>query len=375
MGSKPSPISELKRAVSPIAEIIEEAREGRMFILVDAEDRENEGDLIIPAQFATPAQVNFMAKHGRGLICLALTPERSRELGLEPMAPRNQARLGTAFTVSIEAKEGISTGISAADRARTIAVAIDGSKGADEIVSPGHVFPLMAREGGVLVRAGHTEASVDISRAAGLNPSAVICEIMNDDGTMARLPELVAFAQFHNLKIGAIDDLIAYRRANDRFLDVLHDGAFETNVGSGFRLVVFRNRLDGVEHAALVKGEVKADQATLVRVHRTDFAADVMGGYGDRAGLVDKALAEIEAEGAGVLVILRDLVPNAISRRLAGKPAELEADDELRVIGLGSQILRELGVGRMVVLGNTPQKLVGLEGYGLSIDGWRGFKS
>ena len=375
MGSKPSPISELKRAVSPIAEIIEEAREGRMFILVDAEDRENEGDLIIPAQFATPAQVNFMAKFGRGLICLALTAERSRELGLEPMAPRNQARLGTAFTVSIEAKEGISTGISAADRARTIAVAIDGSKGADEIVSPGHVFPLMAREGGVLVRAGHTEASVDISRAAGLNPSAVICEIMNDDGTMARLPELVAFAQFHNLKIGAIDDLIAYRRANDRFLDVLHEGAFDTSVGTGFRLVVFRNRLDGVEHAALVKGEIKADQATLVRVHRTDFAADVLGGYGDRAGLVDRALAEIEAEGAGVLVILRDLVPNAISRRLAGKPAELETDDELRVIGLGSQILRELGVGRMVVLGNTPQKLVGLEGYGLSIDGWRGFKS
>jgi 3,4-dihydroxy 2-butanone 4-phosphate synthase/GTP cyclohydrolase II len=373
--AQPSPISELKRAVSPIAEIIEEAREGRMFILVDAEDRENEGDLIIPAQFATPAQVNFMAKHGRGLICLALTAERSRELGLEPMAPRNQARLGTAFTVSIEAKEGISTGISAADRARTIAVAIDGSKGADEIVSPGHVFPLMAREGGVLVRAGHTEASVDISRAAGLNPSAVICEIMNDDGTMARLPELVAFAQFHNLKIGAIDDLIAYRRANDRFVDLLHDGAFETSVGSGFRIVVFRNRLDGVEHAALVKGEIKADQPTLVRVHRTDFAADVMGGYGDRAGLVDKALAEIDAEGSGVLVILRDLVPNAISRRLAGKPAEFEADDELRVIGLGSQILRELGVGRMVVLGNTPQKLVGLEGYGLSIDGWRGFKS
>jgi 3,4-dihydroxy 2-butanone 4-phosphate synthase/GTP cyclohydrolase II len=375
MAAQPSPISELKRAVSPIAEIIEEAREGRMFILVDAEDRENEGDLIIPAQFATPAQVNFMAKHGRGLICLALTAERSRELGLEPMAPRNQARLGTAFTVSIEAKEGISTGISAADRARTIAVAIDGSKGADDIVSPGHVFPLMAREGGVLVRAGHTEASVDISRAAGLNPSAVICEIMNDDGTMARLPELVAFAQFHNLKIGAIDDLIAYRRANDRFLDVLHEGAFETSVGSGFRIVVFRNRLDCVEHAALVKGEIKAEEPTLVRVHRTDFAADVIGGYGDRAGLVNRALGEIDAEGAGVLVILRDLVPNAISRRLKGEPAELEADDELRVIGLGSQILRELGVGRMIVLGNTPQKLVGLEGYGLSIDGWRGFKS
>jgi len=373
MAAKPSPLSEMKRAISPIAEIIEEAREGRMFILVDAEDRENEGDLIIPAQFATPAQVNFMAKHGRGLICLALTAERTRALGLEPMAPRNQARLGTAFTVSIEAKEGISTGISAADRALTIATAIDASKGADDIVSPGHVFPLMARDGGVLVRAGHTEASVDISRAAGLNASAVICEIMNDDGTMARLPELIAFAQFHNLKIGAIDDLIAYRRANDRFIDKLHEGAFETRVGDGFRLVVFRNRLDGVEHAALVKGEIKPDTPTLVRVHRIDFAADVMGGYGARAGMIDRALAEIESEGAGVLVLLRDLVPDALSRRLKGEPPEQETDDALRVIGIGSQILRELGVGRMIALSDNPQKLIGLEGYGLSIDGWRGF--
>jgi 3,4-dihydroxy 2-butanone 4-phosphate synthase / GTP cyclohydrolase II len=374
MAAKPSPISEFKRAISPVPEIIEEAREGRMFILVDAEDRENEGDLVIPAQFATPAAVNFMAKHGRGLICLALTNERARELGLEPMARRNQTKLGTAFTVSIEAKEGISTGISAADRARTIAVAIDPTKGADDIVSPGHVFPLMAREGGVLVRAGHTEASIDIARQAGLNPSAVICEIMNDDGTMARLPELVAFAQFHGLKIGAIDDLIAYRSENDRFVQKLHEGAFETRAGSGFRLAVFHNKLDGVEHAALIKGEIKADKPTLVRVHRIDFAADVMGGYGARAGLVDKALQEIEAEGAGVLVLLRDLVPDAISRRLKGEPAEREAEDELRVVGIGSQILRELGVGRMIVLANAPQKVVGLEGYGLSIDGWRGFR-
>jgi 3,4-dihydroxy 2-butanone 4-phosphate synthase/GTP cyclohydrolase II len=374
MAAKPSPIAEFKRAISPIPEIIEEAREGRMFILVDEEDRENEGDLVIPAQFATPAAVNFMAKHGRGLICLALTAERTRQLGLEPMAPRNQARTGTAFTVSIEAKEGVSTGISAADRARTIAVAIDAGKGADDIVSPGHVFPLMARDGGVLVRAGHTEASIDIARQAGLNPSAVICEIMNDDGSMARLPELVAFAQFHNLKIGAIEDLIAYRRLNDRYVDKLHEGAFETRAGKGFRLVVFRNRLDGVEHAALVKGEISADKPTLVRVHRIDFAADVMGGYGARAGMVDKALEEIDAEGAGVLVLLRDLVPNAISRRLKGERPEPEADDELRVIGIGSQILRELGVGRMIVLANAPQKLVGLEGYGLAIDGWRGFK-
>ncbi len=375
MTSKLSPVEDLKRAISPIPEIIEEAREGRMFILVDAEDRENEGDLIIPAQFATPAQVNFMAKHGRGLICLAMTAERTRILGLEPMAPRNQTRLGTAFTVSIEAKEGISTGISAADRALTIAVAIDATKGADDIVSPGHVFPLMARDGGVLVRAGHTEASVDIARAAGLNPSAVICEIMNDDGTMARLPELIAFAQFHNLKIGAIDDLIAYRRAHERYIEKLQELPFQTKIGSSFRLSLFRNRIDGVEHVALVKGEIKADEPTLVRVHRIDFAADVIGGYGERATMIDRALAEIDKEGKGVLVLLRDLVPNAISRRLKGEPPEQEADDELRVIGIGSQILRELGVGRIIALSNTPQRLVGLEGYGLSIDGWRGFKS
>jgi 3,4-dihydroxy 2-butanone 4-phosphate synthase/GTP cyclohydrolase II len=375
MAGKPSPISEFKRAISPIPEIIEEAREGRMFILIDEEDRENEGDLVIPAQFATPAQVNFMAKHGRGLICLALTPERAEALGLDPMTPHNQTRMGTAFTVSIEAREGVSTGISAHDRALTIATAIDPTKDRRDIVSPGHVFPLTAREGGTLVRAGHTEASVDISRAAGLNPSAVICEIMNDDGTMARLPELVAFAQFHNLKIGAIDELIAYRRVQERLVEKIVETPFEVRGGKGFKLVVFRNKLDGVEHAALVKGEIAADKSTLVRVHRIDFAADVMGGYGARAGLIDRAVAEIEAEGAGVVVLLRDLVPDALSRRLSGEPLEFEEDDMRRVIGLGSQILRELGVGRMTVLAGAPQKLVGLEGYGLSVDGWRGFKS
>jgi len=373
MAAKPSPVDDLKRAISPIPEIIEEAREGRMFILVDEEDRENEGDLIIPAQFATPAQVNFMAKHGRGLICLALTPERAETLGLDPMTPRNQTRMGTAFTVSIEAREGVSTGISAHDRAHTIATAIDPTKDRRDIVSPGHVFPLTAREGGVLVRAGHTEASVDIARQAGLNPSAVICEIMNDDGTMARLPELIAFAQFHNLKIGAIDELIAYRRVHERLVEKVAEAPFEVRGGKGFRLVVFRNKLDGVEHAALVKGEISADKPTLVRVHRVDFAADVMGGYGARAGMVDRAVAAIEAEGGGVVVLLRDLVPDALSRRLSGQPLEIEEDDIRRVIGVGSQILRELGVGRMTVLG-APQRLVGLEGYGLSVDGWRSFK-
>ena len=374
MTAKPSPIDELKRAISPIAEIIEEAREGRMFILVDEEDRENEGDLVIPAQFATPEKVNFMARYGRGLICLALTPDRTEALGLDPMTPRNQTRMGTAFTVSIEAREGVSTGISAHDRALTIATAIDPTKDRRDIVSPGHVFPLTARDGGTLVRAGHTEASVDISRAAGLNPSAVICEIMNDDGTMARLPELIAFAQFHNLKIGAIDELIAYRRVNERLVEKVAETPFATRTGTNFKLVVFRNKLDGVEHAALLKGAISADEPTLVRVHRIDFAADVMGGYGGRAGLIDRAIAEIEAEGAGVVVLLRDLVPDVISRRLSGEPLEFEADDIRRVIGLGSQILRELGVGRMTVLG-APQKLVGLDGYGLTIDGWREFTS
>ncbi|MGQ0534199.1 MAG: 3,4-dihydroxy-2-butanone-4-phosphate synthase [Caulobacteraceae bacterium] len=374
MAAKPSPIDELKRAISPIPEIIEEARQGRMFILVDEEDRENEGDLVIPAQFATPEKVNFMARFGRGLICLALTPERTEALGLDPMTPRNQTRMGTAFTVSIEAREGVSTGISAHDRAHTIATAIDPTKNRSDVVSPGHVFPLTAREGGVLLRAGHTEASVDIARAAGLNPSAVICEIMNDDGAMARLPELVAFAQFHNLKIGAIDELIAYRRVNERLVEQVAETPFDTKAGKGFKLVVFRNKLDGVEHAALVKGDIRAEKPTLVRVHRIDFAADVMGGYGERAGLIDRAVAEIEAEGAGVVVLLRDLVPDAISRRLSGEPLEFENDAMRRVIGLGSQILRELGVGRMIVLAGAPQKLVGLEGYGLTVDGWRGFK-
>jgi 3,4-dihydroxy 2-butanone 4-phosphate synthase/GTP cyclohydrolase II len=375
MAAKPSPVDDLKRAISPIPEIIEEAREGRMFILVDEEDRENEGDLVIPAQFATPAQVNFMAKHGRGLICLALTPERAETLGLDPMTPRNQTRMGTAFTVSIEAREGVSTGISAHDRAHTIATAIDPTKDRRDIVSPGHVFPLTARDGGTLVRAGHTEASVDISRAAGLNPSAVICEIMNDDGTMARLPELVAFAQFHNLKIGAIDELIAYRRVHERLVEKVIEAPFEVKGGRDFRVVVFRNKVDGIEHAALVKGEIKADAPTLVRVHRVDFAADVMGGYGFRAGRVDRAVAAIEKEGAGVIVLLRDMLPDVLSRRLKGEPAEREEDDGLRVIGLGSQILRELGVGRMTVLSNAPQKLIALDGYGLSIDGWREFKT
>ncbi|MDE8653203.1 3,4-dihydroxy-2-butanone-4-phosphate synthase [Novosphingobium album (ex Liu et al. 2023)] len=356
--------------ISPIEEIIEDAREGRIFILVDAEDRENEGDLVIPAQFATPAQVNFMARFGRGLICLTLSEERIHQLGLEPMTRRNQTRMQTAFTVSIEAKTGVTTGISAADRARTIAVAIDSSKGAEDIVSPGHVFPLGARNGGVLVRAGHTEASVDISRQAGLNPSAVICEIMNDDGSMARLPELAAFAQSHGLKIGTIADLIAYRRAHDRYVERIHEAPFAAH--EGFRLLVFRNRLDGIEHVALVMGDIRPDHPTLVRVHRIDFAADLLAGWGERASFITATMKAVEAEGAGVLLMLRDLVPDPVSRLLKGQEDE-SADEQSRLVGLGSQILHDLGVGQMIVLSNSQQRLIGLEGYGLKICGWRTF--
>ena len=362
-------------AISPIEEIVEEARNGRMYILVDAEDRENEGDLIIPAQFATPAQVNFMAKHGRGLICLSVTRDRARTLDLDMMARENRESMKTAFTVSIEAREGVTTGISAHDRAHTIAVAIDPTKGAQDIVSPGHVFPLVAREGGVLVRAGHTEASVDISRLAGLYPAAVICEIMNDDGTMARLPELVTFAQLHGLKIGTIADLIAWRRRHDRFLERRIESDFERAWGGKFRIIVFRNTLDGAEHIALVKGRIQGDQPALVRVHRVDFLSDFLGEAGKREGLVRRAMEKLSAsEEPGVAVFVRMGMGEEIARALGGQDVQPSGDaaHPLREYGVGAQILKDLGVRRMVLMSNTrPNVLPGLDGYGLTVEGWR----
>jgi 3,4-dihydroxy 2-butanone 4-phosphate synthase/GTP cyclohydrolase II len=363
-------------AISPIEEIVEEARNGRMYILVDAEDRENEGDLIIPAQFATPAQVNFMAKYGRGLICLSVTRDRARTLELDMMARENRESMKTAFTVSIEAKEGVTTGISAHDRAHTIAVAIDPTKNADDIVSPGHVFPLVAKEGGVLVRAGHTEASVDISRLAGLYPAAVICEIMNDDGSMARLPELVTFAQLHGMKIGTIADLIAWRRRHDRFLERRIESDFESAWGGKFRIIVFRNTLDGAEHVALVKGRVQGDQPTLVRVHRVDFLSDFLGEAGKREGLVKRAMEKLSAsDEAGVVVLVRMGMGEEIARALGGQAeaqATAEAAHPLREYGVGAQILKDLGVRRMILMSNTrPNVLPGLDGYGLTVEGWR----
>ncbi|MEN0077859.1 MAG: 3,4-dihydroxy-2-butanone-4-phosphate synthase [Pseudomonadota bacterium] len=368
---------DLSAAISSIDEIIEEARNGRLYILVDAEDRENEGDLIIPASFATPEAVNFMAKYGRGLICLAMTSERASVLNLDMMARDNRESMGTAFTVSIEAAEGVTTGISAADRARTIAVAIDPTLDHHDIVSPGHVFPLVAREGGSLVRAGHTEAAVDISRMAGLYPAGVICEIMNDDGSMARLPDLVAFAQLHGLKIGTIADLIAWRRKNDRYLERRVEAPLESAYGAGFKTVVFRNALDGAEHIAIVHGVIDPDAVTLVRVHRTDVLSDILGEKGPRQGLVEAAMQAIsEADEPGVIVFVNTMRPNAIAERLGARSAEPpDAHMPLREYGVGAQILRELGVRRMVFLSNTPPtRVAGLDGYGLTIEGWRALK-
>ncbi len=368
---------EFKNAISPIEEIVEDARNGRMFILVDAEDRENEGDLIIPAQFATPDQVNFMAKHGRGLICLAMTGERARALELDMMSRENRENLKTAFTVSIEAKEGVTTGISAHDRAHTIAVAIDPTKGAADIVSPGHVFPLVSRAGGTLVRAGHTEASVDISRLAGLYPAAVICEIMNDDGTMARLPELISFAQLHGMKVGTIADLIAWRRRHDRFLERRIEGEINSVHGGKFRAVVFRNTLDGTEHVAMVKGRIDPEEQALVRVHRVDFLSDVMGEAGPRQGMAGRALERLAAaKEPGVVVFVRMGMGEDIARTLGEHQTPAEASDRkirpLREYGVGAQILKDLGVKRMVLLTNTePNQLPGLDGYGLKVEGWR----
>ncbi len=361
-------------AISSIDEIIEDARNGRMFILVDAEDRENEGDLVIPATFATPEQVNFMARFGRGLICLAMTPERAHTLKLDMMTRNNRESMGTAFTVSIEAKEGVTTGISAHDRARTIAVAIDPTKDDDDIVTPGHIFPLVAKDGGTLVRAGHTEAAVDISRMAGLYPAGVICEIMNEDGSMARLPDLVAFAQLHNLKIGTIADLISWRRQNDRFLERRVEAPLNSKYGNGFRAVCFRNALDGSEHIAIVHGDIKPDSLTLVRVHRTDVLADVLGENGPRQGLVELAMREIaRADEPGVVIFVNTMHPNAMAERLGLKTGTArDPAAPLREYGVGAQILRELGVRRMVYLSDTqPTRVAGLDGYGLSIEGWR----
>jgi 3,4-dihydroxy 2-butanone 4-phosphate synthase / GTP cyclohydrolase II len=359
---------------SPIEEIIEDARAGRMFILVDAEDRENEGDLIAPAQMATAQTVNFMAKWGRGLICLALTRERADSLNLELMARSNQDRHSTAFTVSIEAREGVTTGISAHDRARTISVAIDPSKDYRDIVSPGHIFPLVARDGGVLVRAGHTEAAVDIARLAGLAPAGVICEIMNDDGGMARVPDLMLFAGRHNLRIATIADLIAYRRRYDSLVRVVEQARVHSRHGGDFDMKVYVSNVDGKEHLALIRGDVATNEPVLARVHAVNPLEDVLGlgGGESRCSLIARSMEAIAREGRGVLVLIRGLYEVAGLLRNHADGDDASGAQRLMDYGVGAQILLDLGVRNMILLSNSPTpKVVALEGYGLSIVGRR----
>ncbi|MCC5988388.1 MAG: 3,4-dihydroxy-2-butanone-4-phosphate synthase [Pararhodobacter sp.] len=362
----PGPVEEnWQDAISPIEEIIEEARNGRMFVLVDHEDRENEGDLVIPAQMCTPEAINFMAMHGRGLICLSLPGERIDALGLPLMSTNNASRHETAFTVSIEAREGVTTGISAHDRARTIAVAIDPSKGSADIATPGHIFPLRARAGGVLVRAGHTEAAVDIARLSGLNPSGVICEIMKEDGTMARLPDLVSFAQKHGLKIGTISDLIAYRRRHDNLVSETASRQVRSVHGGQWQMRVFTDQTQGGEHVVLTMGDLADPAPVLVRMHQLNPLEDVLGIGEGHVGDLQGAMRVIAAEGRGVVVLLRDTQMKLALEDGTSPPT-------LRQYGLGAQILAALGLHDLVLVTNSPlPKVVGLDAYGLDITSTR----
>jgi 3,4-dihydroxy 2-butanone 4-phosphate synthase/GTP cyclohydrolase II len=364
------PRAKLHEAISSTSELIAEARAGRMFILVDDEDRENEGDLIIPAQFATPQALAFMLKHARGLICLALSPAQVARLELPMMAVANQQRHQTAFTVSIEARAGITTGVSARDRAHTIAVAINPETRPSDLVTPGHVFPLAARPGGTLVRAGHTEAAVDIARTAGLIPAGVICEIMNEDGSMARLPDLIGFAQRHGLKLGTIADLIAHRRSSEKLVRRAHE-AETTELDTGpWKLVVYTSSLNQAEHVVMVKGDISTPGPVLVRMQAIDPIQILPGGKTSR--LMHDAMRMIEAEGRGIMVVLHDWKSASLLDMVKGRNcAAPQAERMLRDYGIGAQILADLGVRDMILLSNTARTIVGLEGYGLNVVGRR----
>jgi 3,4-dihydroxy 2-butanone 4-phosphate synthase/GTP cyclohydrolase II len=356
-----------KKFLSPIEDILDDARNGKMFILVDDEDRENEGDLIIPAQMATPSTINFMARFGRGLICLALTGKRTKELGLDLMSKDNKSRNQTAFTVAIEAIEGVTTGISAADRAHTISVAIDPTKGPKDIATPGHVFPLVARDGGVLVRAGHTEAAVDVARLAGLIPAGVICEIMNDDGSMARLPDLVEFAKIHGLKVATIADLIAYRRRNDNLVECVSEMELDSAHGK-FRAKAYINKAEYAEHLVLIKGDVSTTAPIMVRMHVSNFFEDTLNEKSPRSGQLVRAMQMIEKEGRGIIVLFGENRDTALTDFMRYRQGEQSTDkSQLRNYGIGAQILLDLGVHNLILLSNTEQTVVGLEGYGLNI--------
>lgn len=359
--------------VSPIEEIIADIRAGKMVVLVDEEERENEGDLVIAAEASTPESVNFMAKHGRGLICLTLTRERCQQLDLPQMVHNNRTPHGTAFTVSIEAAEGVTTGISAHDRARTIKAAVARHATPQDIVQPGHVFPLMAQDGGVLVRAGHTEAGCDLAHLAGYEPASVICEIMNDDGTMARLPELTEFARTHGLKIGAISDLIQYRSAGETLVKRLLERDFVGSHGS-FRLYTYEDQINDVIHFALVKGNIKPGKEILVRVHQPLCSLDCFDFVGQPYSFsLRQATDMIEQGGEGVLVILHRKETKAelltmIDSAKRGEPRSMQWNS--RLYGIGAQILRDLGVTKMRIMG-SPQRFPSVSGFGLEITGYQ----
>ena len=362
-----------KSGLSSIEQVIEEAKQGRIFILVDDENRENEGDLCVPAEMATSDVINFMAKYARGLICLAMERSRVEQLGLSLMARRNEGRHETAFTVSIEAREGVTTGISAHDRAHTISVATNVNKGQDDIVTPGHVFPLVARDGGSLVRAGHTEAVVDIARLAGLTPAGVICEIMNDDGTMARLPDLLSFAQQHDLKVATIADLISYRRRTESIVERSLESVLDSRYGGSWRMIIYLNKVTYAEHIALIKGDITEETPILVRMHSLNVMEDVLGDQsGSRGGgELQSAMRHIADVGRGVVVVMREPTSTALSEKIRGKIKtkipEGGTENELRDYGVGAQILLDLGIKEMILLTNSEQTVIGLEGYGLSI--------
>ena len=357
-------------AIASTAEIVTELKAGRMVILVDEEDRENEGDLVMAAEHITPEAINFMAKHGRGLICLTLTEARCRKLGLAQMAKNNKTQYGTAFTVSIEAAEGVTTGISAADRARTIQVAVANNTTIDDIVQPGHVFPITAREGGVLVRAGHTEAGCDLAGMAGLEPSSVICEIMNDDGTMARLPELMEFAKEHGLKIGTIADLIHYRASSETLVERVTSKPVQTAHGE-FTLHAYVDRASGATHLAMVKGRVPADGETVVRVHEPLSVLDFIDPSSKRQAFsIDEAQAALAKFGHGVIVLMhRPEDGEALLARLTGTAPIAPIKWDPRTYGIGAQILRDIGVSKMRLL-SSPRKMPSMTGFGLEVTGF-----